>query len=509
MNNVDFTKELTHLSLCSGYEGIGIGLRGIFPNCREVAFCERETWAASNLVSKMEEGAIHPAPVYTDLKTFPFADFLGKVDILSGGFPCQPFSHAGLGKGVEDPRHLFPFILAGIKQCLPRFVFLENVEGILSKYTAEGEPVLLYVLKSLEESGYKTTWGIFSAAEVGAPHQRKRVFILGDSNSDEPIKIGGDYGEVSGSPEEEGQEQCPSLPGGTGELADSKHDGLSSNSLRGGVAERGTRKKKGQKESRNTPGAGRSQSRGNLQGREPEELADSISVRPRGGITVGSGGVDREGGETPQEGEAECDLRGEAKRCSGVSRTGLAFAGGIGGEAGLSAEGKRQEGEPEIAYHYCNRPLWPSRPGEAQYSWEEPRVVGDTKGGEDSIREPGNLGEKDEIEIRGEILPDGTSNSGEPVGDTPDERLQEREESKEQKPVSSTEHPDGEPEDGETQSELGGTVNGSPGGLVAVTRRVDAIANRVDRLRLLGNAVIPAVSEKAFRTLYQKLKDDC
>tara|TARA_R110002051_G_scaffold246968_1_gene306581 strand:- start:150 stop:866 length:717 start_codon:yes stop_codon:yes gene_type:complete len=103
--------------------------------------------------------------------------------ILSGGFPCQPFSSAGLRKATEDPRHLFPYILEGIKQCRPAIVFLENVEGIISAKTGEGESVLKYVLRSLEEVGYRVTAGLFSAASVGAPHQRKRVFILANTNS--------------------------------------------------------------------------------------------------------------------------------------------------------------------------------------------------------------------------------------------------------------------------------------------------------------------------------------
>jgi DNA (cytosine-5)-methyltransferase 1 len=65
----------------------------------------------------------------------------------------------------------------------PRYVLFENVEGIISAKTADGESVLKYVLGDLEERGYSCTWGIFSASEVGAPHQRKRVFILAKSAS--------------------------------------------------------------------------------------------------------------------------------------------------------------------------------------------------------------------------------------------------------------------------------------------------------------------------------------
>ena len=168
--------------MCSGYEGIGLGLRRVLPNLREIAYVEREGFPVANLVAKMEAGELDAAPVYTDVKTFPYGKFRGCVDILSGGFPCQPFSAAGKREGVEDPRHLFPYIANGIRECQPRIVFLENVEGIISAKTADGESVLQYVLRELEGLGYRATAGVFSAAEVGAPHQRKRVFILGVAN---------------------------------------------------------------------------------------------------------------------------------------------------------------------------------------------------------------------------------------------------------------------------------------------------------------------------------------
>ena len=177
----NFTKTITHLSLCTGYEGIGIGLRRVLPNVREIAYVEIEAFAIANLVNKMETNQLDAAPIYTNLKTFPYRKFRGQVDILSGGFPCQPFSQAGARKATEDPRHLFPYIAEGIRECQPRIVFLENVEGIISAKTTDGESVLQYVLRTLEGLGYRATAGIFSASEVGFPHQRKRVFILGYS----------------------------------------------------------------------------------------------------------------------------------------------------------------------------------------------------------------------------------------------------------------------------------------------------------------------------------------
>lgn len=180
------TKELKHLSLCAGYGGIDLGLKRTLGSIRTVTFVEIEAFAVCNLVSKMEKGLIEAAPVWTNLKTLDWEIFRGRVDLISGGFPCQPFSAAGRRQADSDPRHLFPHILRGVKVCQPSVVFLENVEGILSaKLSSEGwsDPkgasVLLHVLRELERVGYEATAGVFSAREVGAPHRRKRVFILG------------------------------------------------------------------------------------------------------------------------------------------------------------------------------------------------------------------------------------------------------------------------------------------------------------------------------------------
>jgi DNA (cytosine-5)-methyltransferase 1 len=174
-NNVDTAKELpTVISFCSGYGGIerGLDLAGV--KHRVLAYVEIEAFAIANLVAKMESGQLVPAPIFTDLKTFPAHLFRGCVDIITGGYPCQPFSAAGKRLGTEDPRHLWPYILDHIKAIRPVRCLFENVEGHISLGLRE-------VISDLEEDGYSATWGIFSAAEVGAPHQRKRVYILASS----------------------------------------------------------------------------------------------------------------------------------------------------------------------------------------------------------------------------------------------------------------------------------------------------------------------------------------
>ena len=173
---MDTAKELpTVIAFCAGYGGIerGLDLAGI--EHRVIAYVEIEAFAIANLVQKMEDGIIPPAPIYTDIKTFPSHLFRGKVSIITGGYPCQPFSKAGNRLGENDSRHLWPYIRKHIETIRPYRVFFENVEGHISLGLSS-------VLSDLEEDGYQSTWGIFSAVEVFAPHQRKRVFIMADSD---------------------------------------------------------------------------------------------------------------------------------------------------------------------------------------------------------------------------------------------------------------------------------------------------------------------------------------
>jgi DNA (cytosine-5)-methyltransferase 1 len=168
---MDITQTINYVSLCSGFEGISLGIKRAIPNLRTICYCERESYVIENLLAKIEEGKLDAAPVWTDVTNFPYEEFYGKVDILSAGYPCKPFALVGKRLGEKDPRHLWPFIRDGIKQMQPTICLFENVEGHITMG-------LSTVISDLEEMGYRTTWGIFSAAECGAPHERKRVFIL-------------------------------------------------------------------------------------------------------------------------------------------------------------------------------------------------------------------------------------------------------------------------------------------------------------------------------------------
>jgi len=210
-----------YISLCSGYEGIGLGLHRCIPNLRCIAYCEREAFAIANLVAKMEKGLLDEAPVFTDVTTFPWEQFTPYMagGILSFGWPCQPVSMAGKRKATEDERWLFDIIADGISIMQPGMLFAENVEGLLSAKMPDGSSVFGHCVERLERLHYKVEAGIFSASEVGAPHQRKRVFILA---YDQSQRIQGHWADWLQESRPHAGQRLPLRGGdaGCGELAD-------------------------------------------------------------------------------------------------------------------------------------------------------------------------------------------------------------------------------------------------------------------------------------------------
>ncbi len=159
------------LSLCPGVLGLERGLERAIGPVTVAAYVEIETVLIANLVTAMEQNKLAAAPIWSDIKTFCGEWVRGKIHGIIGGYPCQPFSTAGARNGTSDPRHLYPFISGIIQAAGPVWCFFENVEGHLSL----GYPEVSADLRSM---GYAVEAGIYSAEEVGAPHQRGRLFIL-------------------------------------------------------------------------------------------------------------------------------------------------------------------------------------------------------------------------------------------------------------------------------------------------------------------------------------------
>ena len=179
MDNLNDHDPITVIEFCAGYGGLGLGIKGVLgERMRLIGLCELEGFAQANLISKMEAGLMAQVPIWSNLLTFPYRKFRGLVDIAAAGIPCQPHSLAGKRSGGGDERFLFDDWLCGLEQMQPRAIFIENVEGFLSSKMPDGTLCVEWTIKRLESMGYKVSWGIFSAREVGAPHQRKRVFIL-------------------------------------------------------------------------------------------------------------------------------------------------------------------------------------------------------------------------------------------------------------------------------------------------------------------------------------------
>ena len=165
----------THTNIVSLYSGIGgldLAVRAVLGNHRTIAYCEREITTAQVLEKRASEGLLDEAPIYSDVKSFPTELYSGKVDWVIGGFPCQPFSTAGKRAGEFDSRNLWPDTIRLIRELGPRYVFLENVPGLVtSGYFGT-------ILGDLAEARLDAEWGCFTAAQVGASHKRERLFIL-------------------------------------------------------------------------------------------------------------------------------------------------------------------------------------------------------------------------------------------------------------------------------------------------------------------------------------------
>lgn len=171
-------RPLRGLALCAGAGGFELGLSLALGDAyRTVGYVERDAYAAAALVARMADQALDDAPVWDDLGTFDGRPWRGAVDIVAAGFPCPPFSSAGKRRGTDDTRWIWPLIGGVVRDVAPRFVFLENVPGLL--VPAAGQLAGIgHVLRDLAALGFDAEWERLSAADCTAPHLRKRVFIL-------------------------------------------------------------------------------------------------------------------------------------------------------------------------------------------------------------------------------------------------------------------------------------------------------------------------------------------
>lgn len=162
------------LSLFTGAGGglLGTHLLGWKP-CGYVEFndyCQRV------IAARIRDGYLPVAPIFSDVREFVESgaaeQYRGIADVVSAGFPCQPFSVAGKQRGANDERNMWPATRDVVRLVQPESVFLENVRGLISS------GYLATVIGDLADLGYVGRWGVISAADCGAPHKRERLWIV-------------------------------------------------------------------------------------------------------------------------------------------------------------------------------------------------------------------------------------------------------------------------------------------------------------------------------------------
>lgn len=162
---------MNHGSLFSGIGGFD--LAASWMNWNNIFQCEKDEWCRKVLAKNFPD-----TNRYTDIKEFNAKKYYGTIDVISGGFPCQPFSTAGRRKGETDDRYLWPEMLRIIGEVKPTFVVGENVAGLLSM---ENGKTLDKICLDLENEGYQIELFVIPACGVGAWHRRDRIWIIANT----------------------------------------------------------------------------------------------------------------------------------------------------------------------------------------------------------------------------------------------------------------------------------------------------------------------------------------
>lgn len=240
---------MNHASLFSGIGGFDLAAREVGWN--NVFQCEIDPFCQSVLKYYFPKTVL-----YEDIKRTDFTSWKGKIDVLTGGFPCQPFSVAGQRKGADDNRYLWPEMLRVIRETRPLWVIGENVAGITNmvqpgsetdvetksdqdeenykETILEQEYIINTICDDLEREGYSVQPIIIPACGVGAPHRRDRVWFITHSNGSRGLQFGErrdirNKEQYDQDKEPERHEQ-PSRFGGSGEayvISDSDNERLS------------------------------------------------------------------------------------------------------------------------------------------------------------------------------------------------------------------------------------------------------------------------------------------
>lgn len=183
------------LSLFTGAGGglLGTNLLGF----QHIGYVEFNEYCQEVLAQRIKDGFLNEAPIFTDVREFlqsgAARQYRGFADVVSAGFPCQPFSVAGNQKAGDDSRNMWPATIGIIRAVRPKYCLLENVPGLLSA----GEETQLLddgsagyfryiyaIFRDLAEAGYNARWCVLGADDCGGRHHRKRLWIYAYAKHD-------------------------------------------------------------------------------------------------------------------------------------------------------------------------------------------------------------------------------------------------------------------------------------------------------------------------------------
>lgn len=187
---------MNHASLFSGIGGFDLaaewmGWNNVF-SCENDPFCQK-------VLQYHFPNTTH----YGDIKQFDGTKYRGEIDIITGGFPCQPFSAAGKRRGAADDRFLWPEMLRVIREIQPTWIIAENVRGITNQ---DGGMVFERVCAEMEENGFEVQSFCIPACAVGAPHRRERMWFIATNSQCERLSGSSENKGIS-SPKEKAQPQ--------------------------------------------------------------------------------------------------------------------------------------------------------------------------------------------------------------------------------------------------------------------------------------------------------------
>ena len=373
---------LRHVDLCSGIGGFSLGFEWAELST-PILFCDTEEWCRKILAKNFPN-----VPIATDVKELAHDPKrnVPDCDILTAGYPCQPFSVAGRQKGFEDDRHIWPYILRIVAHKRPTWCVFENVHG----HIALG---LDQVLADLEAEGYSTRTFIVPACGVNAPHRRDRLWIVGNA----------------------------------------QHDGSSTAKV-GGVNEEDARgASQGQSQTEQSSGASGRKDDGSLR----QELADPNGIGRGGGNNSKRGVGERQFQSEEQE---RSSLGREAERCGEPRGEDVAYSKGII-QDGIRGEANQvsDRGDTRLELERC---------GQRQFSGGSEQNVADTQSEQSTPDDNG--GEQGAVSEPQQVQPRGSDSWG------------------------------GRGCNWEIEPDVGRVAHGIP--------------RRVDRLKGLGNAIVPRIA---------------